>query len=210
MRKLLAKIRNVMLDGLIVVLPIGLTGYLIWLAYQLIENYLGPTSPTGKQLSNSLQALFGIKWIPGLTIIYTALAIFLLGGLSRVYFGRLIQRYLDKFLNALPLVKKIYPPAKQIVEGVLGREGYSSFKEPVLIQYPRKGIYTIGFLTNRMEDECTVYVFTAPDPFTGKLLILPQEDLTPLNLRVEEALRMVISLGISTPSLENLTSEYRN
>lgn len=205
--KVLNKLRNVLLDGLIVILPIGLTGYIIWLAYNLIDGYLGETSYLGSQVSTGLQMAFGVDWIPGLTIIYTIIVILILGTLSRLYFWSAIQSYLDKLITSIPLVKKIYTPAQQVVKAILGERSYSSFDQPVMIEYPRRGIYTVGFETNRFDDKIAVYVFTAPDPFTGKLMILPKEDVTPLDLKVEEALRLVISMGISTPDREKFQSE---
>lgn len=196
---LLSWLRRILLDGLIVVLPIGLTGYLIWLGYNLIDSLFGRNTLLGSRLSLSLYRLFGIRWIPGLTIIYTVIVILLLGFFSRLYLGKLFQRYADILLQKTPLVKKIYQPAKQIVEAVLGQGQFSSFKEPVLIEYPRRNCFTIGFVTNRFEEKAAVYVFTAPDPFTGHLLLFPQQDLMELDIGVEDALKMVISLGISAP-----------
>ena len=192
------KLRRTLIDGLIVILPIGLTAYIVWLGYNLIDSLLGKNTPVGSQLSDSLKALFGVEWIPGLSIIYTGIIIILLGLLSRFYLWSVLQRYVDALLKRIPIVKKIYTPAQEIVEAILGQKGLSSFKEPVLIEYPRKGIYTIGFITNKFQDKSAVYVFTTPDPFTGKILIIPKDDYQSLDLDVEEAFRVIISMGIST------------
>lgn len=209
--RFLHRIRRILIDGLVVLLPIALTGYLLWLGYTLIDRYLGKNTIIGTQLSRSLQQLFGIEWIPGLSVIYTFLVMLFLGFLTQVYFGRIVKGYLDRLFNSLPLVKKIYTPAKEIVEAILGRESFSSFKQAVLFEYPRKGIYTIGFITNRFDSRVAVYMFTAPDPFTGQLMLLPREDVTPLDVKVEDALRLVISMGISTPeALQTNSGENNN
>lgn len=198
------KIRRILVDGLIILLPIGLTSYLIWFGYRAVNHYMGQNTYIGKQVSHGLQQLFGVEWIPGLSIIYTALLILLLGQLSRLYFGQLVQSYLDKLIKRVPLVNKIYTPAQEIVHAIWDDEGLSSFKEPVLIQYPREGVYTLGFVTKRLEDRAAVYVFSTPDPVTGNVMLMPEEDLIPVDLSVEEAFRWVISMGISaSEAVEN-------
>lgn len=193
------KIRRIITDGLIVLLPMALTGYLIWLGYGIIDNFLGRSTIVGSQLSRSLNNLFGINWIPGLSVIYTALAILILGVGTQLYMGRILTNYLDRLLNNLPLVKTIYSPASEVLKAILGRGTQSSFKKPVLIEYPRRGIYTIGFLTNKLTDRAMVYVFTVPDPLTGRLFIVPETDVEELDMNVEEAIKIVISLGVFSP-----------
>lgn len=198
-KNILLKIRRIITDGLIVLLPIALTGYLIWLGYGVINNFLGKSTFLGSQFSRSLEGLFGIEWIPGLSVIYTAIVILLLGAATQLYFGRIVTNFLERLLNNLPLVKTIYSPASEVFKAILGRSTHSSFKKPVLIEYPRKGIYTVGFLTNKFADRATVYVFTVPDPFTGKLFIVPESDIKELDLSVEETIKMIISLGVFNP-----------
>ncbi|MBS3740410.1 DUF502 domain-containing protein [Candidatus Bipolaricaulota bacterium] len=193
------KFRDILIDGLVTILPITITGYLLWLGYSIIDRFFGRGTVIGARLSHSLERLFGIEWIPGLSIIYTAIIIVLLGLISRFYLGRLLQRYLTLILNKLPLVKKIYPPAQEVSEAILGRSSFSSFKEAVLIEYPRPGSYTLGFVTNRIGDKVSVYIFTTPDPFTGRILFLPDDQVTYLDMSVEEGIKFLISMGISAP-----------
>ncbi|MCF7890265.1 DUF502 domain-containing protein [Candidatus Bipolaricaulota bacterium] len=193
------KLRDILIDGLVTILPISITVYLLWLGYNLIDRFFGRGTVLGSQLSRSLQRLFGIEWIPGLSVIYTVVVVLLLGFISRVYLGKLVQRYVNLALNKLPVVKRIYPPAQEISEAILGRGSFSSFKEVVLIEYPRPDSYTLGFVTNHIGDKVSVYIFTAPDPFTGRVILLPEEDLTYLDMKVEEGMKMVISMGISSP-----------
>ncbi len=191
--------RDVLVDGLVAILPVSITAYLIWLGYNLIDRFFGRGTVLGSQLSRSLQGLFGIEWIPGLSIIYTVVVVLILGLVSRIYLGRLVRRYFNLALQRVPIVKRIYPPAQEISEAVLGRGDFSSFKEAVLFEYPRPGSYTVGFITNHIDDKVAVYIFSAPNPFTGKLFILPEEDVTYLDMSVEEGIKMVVSMGISTP-----------
>ena len=192
------KLRDVLVDGLVAILPISITGYLLWLGYNLIDRYFGRGTVLGNQLSRSLQRLFGIEWIPGLSIIYTVVVILLLGFVSRVYLGKLFQRYINIALKQVPIVKRIYPPAQEISEAILGRGSFSSFKEVVLFEYPRPGSHTIGFVTNHIGDSVSVYIFSAPNPFTGKLFILPEEDVNYLDMSVEQGIKLVVSMGISS------------
>lgn len=196
---LLHKLRDILIDGLVTILPISITVYLLWLGYNLIDRFFGRGTVLGSQLSRSLQRLFGIEWIPGLSVIYTVVVILLLGFISRVYLGKLVQRYVNLALNKLPVVKRIYPPAQEISEAILGRGSFSSFKDVVLIDYPRPESFTLGFVTNHVGDKVAVYIFTAPDPFTGRVLLLPEGDVTYLDMKVEEGMKMVISMGISSP-----------
>jgi len=201
------KIRDVLVDGLVTILPISITGYLLWLGYNLIDRYFGRGTVIGNQLSKSLQQLFGVEWIPGLSIIYTLVVILILGFISRIYLGKLVQRYVNLGLKKVPIVKRIYPPAQEISEAILGRGSFSSFKEVVLFEYPRPDSYTLGFVTNHIGDRVSVYIFSAPNPFTGKIFILPEEDVTYLDMSVEEGMKMVISMGISSPESVDRSKE---
>jgi len=192
-------LRDTVVDGLVVILPVTITGYLIWLGYNLIDRFFGRGTVIGAQLSRSLESLFGIEWIPGLSIIYTVIVILLFGLISRIYLGRLAQKYLNIFLQRLPLVKRIYQPAQEISEAILGRGAFSSFKDTVMFEYPRRDSYTVGFVTNHIGDKVAVYIFSAPNPFTGKLFLIPEEDVTYLDMSVEEGIKLVVSMGISSP-----------
>ncbi|MFP4135863.1 MAG: DUF502 domain-containing protein [Candidatus Acetothermia bacterium] len=197
--RVLRKLKDVIVDGLVVIMPVTITGYLLWLGYNLIDGFFGRNTVLGAQLSNSLERLFGIEWIPGLSIIYTVVLVLLLGLASRVYLGKLVQKYANLVMKKLPLVKRIYPPAQEISEAILGESSFSSFKEVVLVEYPRPDSYTLGFVTNHVGDRVTVYIFPAPNPFTGRILFFPEEDVTYLDMSVEAGIKMVISMGISSP-----------
>ena len=192
-------IRETIFDGLIVVLPITITGYLLWLGYNLIDRFFGRDTVIGAQLSRSLDRLFGIEWIPGLSVIYTVIVILLFGLISKIYLGRLAQKNVNTILQRLPLIKRIYQPAQEISEAILGRGKFSSFKDTVMFEYPREGSYTIGFITNHIGDNVAVYIFSAPNPFTGKLFLVPEEDVTYLDITIEEGIKLVVSMGISSP-----------
>lgn len=207
--RILGKLKDVIVDGLVVIMPVTMTGYLLWLGYNLIDGFFGRNTMLGAQLSNSLDRLFGIEWIPGLSIIYTVVVVLLLGLASRVYLGKLAQRYVNLIFKKLPLVKRIYPPAQEISEAILGKSSFSSFKEVVLVEYPRPDSYTLGFVTNHIGDRVTVYIFPAPNPFTGRILFFPEEDVTYVDLTVEEGIKLIISMGISSPEAlyDNMDSE---
>src|SRR6056297_791178 len=197
--RLLQFLRDSVIDGLVIILPVTITGYLLWLGYNLIDRFFGRGTVIGARLSHSLERLFGIEWIPGLSVIYTVIVILLFGLISRIYLGRLAQRYLNLLLQKLPLVKRIYQPAQEISEAILGRGAFSSFEEAVMFEYPRPGSYTVGFVTNHIGDKVAIYIFSAPNPFTGKLFLLPEEDVTYLDMTVEEGIKLVVSMGISSP-----------
>ncbi|MBS3765770.1 DUF502 domain-containing protein [Candidatus Bipolaricaulota bacterium] len=197
--RIFGKFKDIIVDGLVVIMPVTITGYLLWLGYNLIDSFFGRNTVLGAQLSDSLERLFGIEWIPGLSIIYTAVVVILLGLASRVYLGKLVQRYVNIVLKKLPLIKRIYPPAQEISEAILGESSFSSFKEVVLVEYPRPDSYSLGFVTNHIGDKVAVYIFPAPNPFTGRILFFPEEDVTYIDMPVEAGIKLVISMGISTP-----------
>lgn len=145
--------------------------------------------------------------IPGLGFV-TLIALFLLTGmLARNVIGRTLIRWSDQMLTRIPLMNRIYIAVQQISQALLS-EKRAAFQRAVLIEYPRKGLYCIGFLTSNVPKELeeklhtkavSVFVPTTPNPTSGFLLLVPREEIVLLDMNIEEALKLVISGGTVMP-----------
>jgi uncharacterized membrane protein len=160
----------------------------------------------GKYINEYLEGAIGFT-IPGLGIILAILIIFLLGLVvhaSQMKFFRWFFKWLEIMFFKIPLVKKIYFPIQKIVN-FLFSSGRKEFKSAVLVEYPRKGIYSIGFITNESEPEfCqktgkklyNIFMSSSPSPLTGFTIIVEESELIFLDMGVDEALQIVISGGL--------------
>ena len=145
--------------------------------------------------------------IPGIGVVLMILILTLIGAIAAGYVGKMLLRLSDRLLNRMPVVRSIYGAAKQIVDTVVSNKAVA-FREVVLLEYPRRGIWTIGFLTGRSVDQIgqaagrnllNVFVPTTPNPTSGFLLFLPESDVQRLPMSVEEGIKLVISAGIVLP-----------
>jgi len=192
-------IRRWFFTGLVVLVPIVITIYVVVGLFRFADGILG------KYINRYAYLYFGQE-IPGLGIIFSILIILSVGALAS--FARLrIFKKVDTMVLRLPLVGKIYGPSKRIVN-FLFRQGRPAFKKVVLVEYPRKGVYSLGFVTNESSDKINqkigrkmlnVYISSSPSPLTGFTLIVPEEDVIFLNITVEEATRIIISGGMVNP-----------
>jgi uncharacterized membrane protein len=145
--------------------------------------------------------------IPGIGLIFVFLLLTFIGFLTAGLIGRFVIKLGERIISRLPIIRSVYGALKQIFESVLASSS-KSFREVVLVEYPRKGIWAIGFITgdtkgevqNIIKDEMVnVFLPTTPNPTSGFLLFIPSKDLTVLEMNVEEGIKMVISGGIITP-----------
>ena len=152
------------------------------------------------------EALLGFR-IPGLGILLTGAIVFITGMLAANVVGRRLLRFWDAILHRIPLVRSIYGGAKSFTEVLLGDTG-QSFKQVVLLEYPRKGIYSIAFVTGTSlgeaqvrtgQDVVCVFVPTTPNPTSGFIMLVPRQELIFLDMDVESAVKLVVSLGVVVP-----------
>ncbi|MEQ1708886.1 MAG: DUF502 domain-containing protein [Terricaulis sp.] len=193
---LLAWVRNSFLAGVALVLPFVVTVWLIWLVVSFIDNNVAPLMPARLQPFT--------ESVPGAGVVIAVAALTLVGALAGNLIGRWFVHAADRFIANLPLVRSIYGGAKQVFKQVAAPER-TSFKEAVLVEFPKQGSWAIGFITNEDTAEVAhdvgeglvaVYVPQAPIPTSGFLLYLPRAALRPLKISPEEALKRVISLGL--------------
>ena len=186
-------LRNVMIQGVIVMLPLGVTFWVLRLIFNLLDGFMRPL----------IDRLFGVN-IPGVGIVGLILLIFLIGMLLQVGLGRrLVEATLNGLLR-IPVVRAIYGPAKQLIDSFSGgSDSGGGFKKVVIIEYPKAGTWMIGFLTavtaTQSGEMGVIYVPTAPTPNSGWVAVVPVEDIYDVDLSVDEAMSMVLSGGISTP-----------
>ena len=197
-----ATLRRWFFTGLLVTAPILLTVYITWLIVGVIDGYVGSVLPANLNPQNYVSFP-----LPGFGIIIGAIMIIIIGALATGFFGRTLVRLGESIVNRLPVVRSVYGATKQIMETVMASQS-DAFREVVLIEYPRRGIWAIGFVTGTTRGEVqnlssetliNVFVPTTPNPTSGFLLFFPRRDLISLDMGVEEAVKMVVSGGIVTP-----------
>ncbi len=188
--------RKYFITGLTVLLPVGFTIYIVWLIFRFFGAILSPLVYRISYLSNFPPILITL-----LSIIATGIIIWIIGVVTTNIIGRYVLRIFETLLLRLPFINKIYRTFRQIVEMALFSR--KSFNKVVFIEYPRKGIRTLAFVTNEIEIEgkkqCIVFLPTTPNPMSGFFLILPEDQTQPTKMNVEEALKVIISGGIILP-----------
>jgi uncharacterized membrane protein len=201
------RLRAIFFSGLIALLPITLTVFILQLLYQLIESSFG----SGGLLGDLVRFVFGTVYLPEsvinlIAIFATILIILLMGAITHFYIGRRIYASLEHVVLSIPFLRKVYSTFKQLTDSFFNRD-ISAFKRVVVIEYPRPGLYMIGFETNRsvpgVEEVVdkrlvSIFVMSPPNPIAGIWIIAPEKDVIYLDhITVEEGFRMVMSLGIS-------------
>ena len=196
------RLRNYFLTGLVVAAPIGITGYLTWLFITSVDQWVTPLIPTAYNPETYLPFS-----IPGLGVVIVAAFLVLLGALTANFFGRALIRWGERILDAMPVVRSIYGTLKQIFETVTSHSA-ASFRDVVLVEYPRKGLWAIAFVSSETKGEIrhrldqemvNVFLPTTPNPTSGYLLFVPKKDVVYLDMTVEEGVKYVISAGLVTP-----------
>ncbi len=205
MQRLLRWLRDSFVSGLLAILPMGLTSYVLWLFYRLLRTLLGPETPFAQFLLRSIG-----HYIPGIEIILTLFLVVLIGAITRNWLGKQMLAHFERLVLALPGVRKLYWATRQLSRAVLGknmaaREG----SRLVLIEFPEHGYYVMGILTNEelgtfrgaLEgDYASVYMPTAPNPLSGWVFFVPKDRVTTVDMTVDEGLALVLSGGVVVPS----------
>ena len=203
MKRVLRHIRDTFISGLLAIIPVGVTLYILWFFYQWIDGLVGKNTPFGLMVQKALG-----RWIPGLGIYITLIVVLLIGIATRSFLGRVLQYYMERVFFSLPGVRKMYATLKQFTNALLNRESSMAFQKVVVFEYPKKGIYVLGLVTNeelgKLQDETgeeklLVYAPTAPNPLSGMMLIVPKSKVTYVDMPVEDALSMVLSSGSVLP-----------
>ena len=206
--------RSNFLTGLVIIAPIALTAWLIWSVVGWIDARVWSIVPDGYQPDRYIQTLFDIHLseqydIRGFGLIVFLIFTFFVGWLGKGFLGRSLLRWAEGLVHRMPVVRTIYSGVKQIAETVFNQKN-NSFDKACLIEYPRKGIWVIGFIATTArgevadhapedDDLVSVFVPTTPNPTSGFLLFVPASDIKELHMTVENAAKLVISAGLVYP-----------
>ena len=202
----MARLRSWFLAGLLVTTPILLTLYITWLFIDVIDQWVVALIPSGLRAYITIKAPL-IGEVPGIGLLIGMIAITLIGAFAAGFLGNWLLRLGESLLNRMPIVRSIYGASKQILETVLSTQS-NAFREVVMVQYPRAGLWVIGFVTGSTKGEVAdkvkakmvnVFIPTTPNPTSGFLLFCPVSDVIYLDMSPEEAVKLVVSGGIVTP-----------
>jgi uncharacterized membrane protein len=195
------RIRTYIVTGLLVWVPLGITVFLVKFMVDFVDRSLLLVP-----LNYRPDTLLGMH-IPGLGIVLTLVVLLITGILAANFFGRKLVNIWESILQRIPLVRTVYSAAKSFAEVVL-TDNTESFKEVLLIEYPRKGLYSLCFQTSTRlgevqartgEEVICVFVPTTPNPTSGVMIMVPRKDVIVLDMQIEEAVKMVVSLGVVVP-----------
>jgi uncharacterized membrane protein len=202
-----SRLRNYFLTGLIIVGPVGITLYALWWFINLVDGWVKPWVP-----QVYLPETYLPFTVPGVGLIISILMLILVGALTANLFGRTLLSYGELMLDRMPVVRGVYRALKQIFETVLSQSN-NSFQNVGLVEYPRKGLYAIVFISTETKGEIddkvfkgkpvlSVFLPTTPNPTSGYLLFVPEEDVVILDMSVEEGAKLVISAGLVVPDFQ--------
>lgn len=220
---MISRLRSSFLTGLVVIMPVSFTIWLFWTFIGWVDSFVLPFVPDFYQPENLVRYAIGEdaynRWIGegvkinirGVGVVFFLLFTVLVGWIAKGLIGRSLINYAENLVNRMPVVRSIYSGVKQIAETVFAQTE-RSFEEACLIQYPRKGIWAIGFVSTTAKGEVSqrggeegesllsVFVPTTPNPTSGFLLFFPEKDVIKLDMSVEDAAKLVISAGLVYPN----------
>ena len=204
--------RNSFLTGVVVIAPVGLTVWLVWTVIGWVDGFVLPFVPSQYQPEELLKAILGEDVrvnIRGLGVVFFLVFTTFIGWIAKGLLGRTFIRSAENLVNRMPVVRSVYSGVKQIAETVFAQAD-RSFEKACLIEYPRRGIWAIGFISTAAKGEVSkragsgqkmqsIFVPTTPNPTSGFLLFFPAEDVIELDMSVEDAAKLVISAGLVYP-----------
>ena len=191
------KIKNLIITGTIIIIPSVTTIYLIIKLFSVVDSFV-------PEFLHSIFPILPSKYFPGLGIIIFLFIAAFIGLIAKNYFGKKMISLTDKIFTKIPFLNKVYISLQQILDTVIANKK-NFFEKVVLIQYPKQGSYSIGFLTSKLEGEIPVkvnknlygvFLPTTPNPTSGFFLILPRSEIIVLDMSVESAVKIVMSGGI--------------
>jgi len=199
------KIRNYMIGGLLIWIPIMITVWVVRFLSGILDSSLVLLPPSWRP-----EAVFG-TYVPGVGIVLSLVLLFVTGVLVKNLFGGQMVAGLESLVRRIPVVGSVYGGAKTFSETVLTDKG-RSFKQVVMVEFPRKGIYSIGFITSHELEEAQakteqvvtcVFVPTTPNPTTGFIVLVPRDEVVIMDMTVDEAFKMLLTLGVVVPTWKN-------
>lgn len=199
---LIFRLRNWLLAGVVVTAPISITAYLTWLFIDFVDGVVKSALPPAYNPDTYLPFA-----VPGIGLLIVLAILIAIGAFAAGFVGRLFVRLADNLVARMPVIRNVYGAIKQIFETVFAARG-EAFRQVVLIEYPRRGSWAMGFLTGTTTGEVqnitadtmvNVFLPTTPNPTSGFLLFLPRREVHVLHMSVEEGIKMIVSGGIVAP-----------
>ena len=217
---MLARLRTSFLTGIVVIAPVALTLWLIWSVIGWFDGFVLPFVPDAYRPEQILNTIFGYDLklnIRGVGVVVFLVFATLVGWLAKGLIGRSFIKYAENLVNRMPVVRSFYSGIKQIAETVFAQQE-RSFEKACMIEYPRKGIWAIGFISTTAKGEIaernsskgpmvSVFVPTTPNPTSGFLLFFPKADIIELDMSIEDAAKLVISAGLVYPQTKKTSSK---
>ncbi len=209
-KNIVSALKRYFISGVLVVVPLILTYIVLKFLFEAVDGILRPI----------LYKAFGY-YVPGLGIFTTLLLILLAGVLTRNIIGARLYRLGDRLLRRMPIIRPVYSAAKQLLESVTVPSA-KSFTEVALVEYPRRGVYTLGFIAKWVDLEisgeirkyASIFVPSTPTPITGSVVMFPADEVLSVNMTVEEGIKFIVSGGVASPELikhrpRQMTQEYK-
>jgi uncharacterized membrane protein len=199
------KVRNYLIGGLLIWIPIMITVWVVRFLSGILDSSLLLLPPSWRP-----EAVFG-TYVPGVGIVLSLVLLFVTGVVVKNLFGGQIVAGLESLVRRIPVVGSVYGGAKTFSETVLTDKG-KSFKQVVMVEFPRKGSFSIGFITAHELEEAQaktaqevtcVFVPTTPNPTTGFLVLIPKDEVVNMDMTVDEAFKMLLTLGVVVPTWKN-------
>jgi uncharacterized membrane protein len=215
----LASLRASFLTGLVVVLPVGLTIYLVWAVVGWIDAWILPLIPGAYQPDVLLQRWFGPEAnypVRGIGVIVFLVFTVFVGWIAKGLMGRSVIRWGEQMVNRMPVVRSVYTGLKQIAETVFTQSA-TTFDRCCLVEFPRSGMWSIGFYAGAAKGEIqtkigepddpmmTVYLPTTPNPTSGYVVFVRQSEVVLLDMSIEDTAKLIISAGLIYPSSQDAT-----
>ncbi|MEJ6401986.1 DUF502 domain-containing protein [Yoonia sp. 2307UL14-13] len=218
----IARLRGNFLAGLIIVAPIGLTIWLIWTVVGWVDGWVWPFIPDSYHPTALVNRFLGLQGedqidinVRGVGVVIFLVFTVLVGWVGKGLIGRSFLGIGERLVDRMPVVRSIYNAAKQIAETVFSQRD-TSFDKACMVEYPRKGIWAIAFISTNAKGEIdaklsdgepivTVFLPTTPNPTSGFLLFLPRSEVKVLDMSVEDAAKLVISAGLVYPNGDQIT-----
>jgi uncharacterized membrane protein len=197
-----ARLRAYLFAGILVTAPIGITIYLAWSVVTWVDESVLPFLPPKYNPETYLPFS-----LPGIGLIVLIVFLTAIGAITAGMIGRMVVGYSEHVLTRMPVIRSVYSATKQIFETMLAQKS-AAFREVVLVEFPRTGMWSIGFITGVTEGEVqeltdeevlNVYIPTTPNPTSGYLCFVARSEVYPLSMSVEEGIKMVVSGGLVSP-----------
>jgi len=199
------KVRNYLIGGLLIWIPIMITVWVVRFLSGILDSSLLLLPHAWRP-----EAVFG-TYVPGVGIVLSLVLLFVTGVVVKNLFGGQIIAGIESLVRRIPVVGSVYGGAKTFSETVLTDKG-KSFKQVVMVEFPRKGVFSIGFITSHELEEAQaktaqevtcVFVPTTPNPTTGFLVLIPKDEVVHMDMTVDEAFKMLLTLGVVVPTWKN-------